>query len=116
MFSAMYEYGGVGLAAPQVGNAKKIIVVDSRDKYENGEKLALINPEIVEESEEKLTRDEGCLSFPFKFLHIERSESILVKYLDEDGEAQERRFSGFTARIIQHEVDHINGIVFTSKT
>lgn len=103
MFETMYSADGVGLAAPQVGAAKKIIVVDYR-----GDKYVLINPEISEEGP-LITNEEGCLSFPGVYENVESPEYFHIKYQNEEGETIEKDVDGFLACIFSHETDHLNG-------
>jgi peptide deformylase len=108
MVSTMYENNGIGLAAPQVGVLKQIIVVDKGNK----EALILINPEIIFESEEKVSMEEGCLSIPEKFDYVTRPETISVKFRDTKGRAHFNTYDGLIARVIQHEIDHLYGKLF----
>lgn len=110
MFETMYEEDGVGLAAPQVGMLKRIAVVDIRE----GNKVVLINPEIIEE-EGKAIMEEGCLSIPGETGDVIRAEKIKVKSLDREGSQIEFEAEGFEARAIQHEIDHLNGVLFVDK-
>ena len=105
MIDTMIKSGGIGLAANQVGILKRIIVVS-----DEGNIKVFINPEITNFSEEKVSFEEGCLSLPQTFLTITRSENIMVKYRDLKGKPRMERYSGLTARVIQHEVDHLDGI------
>jgi peptide deformylase len=109
MFDMMYESNGIGLAAPQVGILRKLIVVDT---MEPGEKMALVNPKILEMSEEKAVMKEGCLSIPDVEGEVIRSETIKVKANDLDGNDLELDATGLLARVIQHEIDHLNGVLF----
>ncbi len=110
MFHAMYEANGIGLAAPQVGLSRKIIVLDTQ---EEGEKFAMANPKIIWTSEEEDTMNEGCLSVPDVEGDVTRPESIKVRFNDPDtGEEKEMEASGLLARVIQHETDHLNGVLF----
>lgn len=111
MFDTMYEYDGVGVAAPQVNLNQRLAVVHTDD--ETGP-LVLINPEIVS-TEGKEVGLEGCLSIPGEFGFVERHETIVVKNHDLKGRAHEVRASGFFARAIQHEMDHLDGVLFTDK-
>ena len=114
MFETMYEGEGVGLAAPQVSVSRRLFVIDTAKYYENGEKLVMINPEITEkEGSEKL--EEGCLSVPNIHAEVKRATRILLKGYDLDGKLIEREIEGFLARVIQHELDHLNGILFIDK-
>ena len=110
MFETMYEEDGVGLAAPQVGMLKRIAVVDIRE----GNKVVLINPEIIEE-EGKAIMEEGCLSIPGETGDVIRAEKIKVRSLDREGSQIEFEAEGFEARAIQHEIDHLNGVLFVDK-
>ncbi|ERT59452.1 peptide deformylase [Peptoniphilus koenoeneniae] len=107
MFETMDDADGVGLAAPQVGILKRIIVID--DGEEN--RLALINPEFIEESGEQIG-PEGCLSVPGKQGTVKRFNKVKVKYLSENQEECQIEAEGFLARILQHETDHLNGILY----
>lgn len=106
MFEVMYANDGVGLAAPQLGVPLRIIVVD------DGKPRAMINPQIVYRSEEKVVGEEGCLSVPEIFENVERSKEVIVKYKDENGIDQEEKFVDYSARIVQHEYDHLDGVLF----
>jgi len=105
MIDTMIKSDGIGLAANQVGILKRIIIVS-----DEGNIKVFINPEITYFSEQKVPFDEGCLSLPQTFLTITRSENIMVKYRDLKGKPRMEKYSGLTARIIQHEVDHLDGI------
>ncbi len=106
LVNTMYQNNGVGLAAPQVGILKSIIVVDVK-----GEPLVLINPEIVSTSTDKVSMEEGCLSIPGKYKDILRPDRITVKYRDTKGRTHLECYTGLTSRIIQHEVDHLLGVL-----
>jgi len=106
MFEVMYANDGVGLAAPQLGVSLRIIVMD------DGKPRTMINPQIVYRSEEKIVGEEGCLSVPEIFENVERSKEVIVKYKDEKGVEQEEKFVDYSARIVQHEYDHLDGILF----
>ncbi len=115
MLETMYDAPGIGLAGPQVGIGKRIIVVDVRDNGEDdGEPspYRMINPEIIEVSEDDRIHDEGCLSLPDQFAEVERPDSIRVRYLDVNNEIQELDADGLLATCIQHEIDHLDGILF----
>ncbi len=115
MFETMYHASGVGLAAPQIGLDLRIFVIDSdkMDDEEPGVKQAFINPQILEESGEKWPYEEGCLSIPDIREDVQRQERLIIKYFDENWEEYEEEFTGMNARVIQHEYDHIQGILFT---
>jgi peptide deformylase len=110
MIKTMLDNEGIGLAANQVGILKRIIVILDGDKPK-----ILINPEIVEFSSSNVIMNEGCLSIPGEYLDIERPEEIIVKYRDTKGKPHIERFVGMTSRVIQHEVDHLDGIVMIDK-
>jgi peptide deformylase len=110
MFETMYAEEGVGLAAPQVGVSERIIVVDPQQ--DDLPAFALINPEIVELSKETEKGEEGCLSIPGLRDVVERPYRVVVKGTSESGEARQLELDGLAARIIQHEVDHLDGILF----
>jgi peptide deformylase len=117
MFDTMYNSDGVGLAAPQIGKLLRIFVADAdpMTEEETGNKhgpLALINPEITFESDQETTMDEGCLSIPGVNASVTRPEKIVVKYLDRDFNEKELEVDGWLARVIQHETDHLDGILF----
>jgi len=114
MFETMYHEEGIGLAAVQVGVLKRLLVADVewRGKDEPGKQYALINPEIISEDEDVNVYKEGCLSFPDQFAEVERPKTVRVRYTDLQGNSQEEEFSGLLATCIQHEIDHLDGIVF----
>lgn len=110
MVDTMNANNGVGLAANQVGILKRIVVIKDGE-----EDKVLINPEIVEYSQEICDMKEGCLSIPDTFLDIQRPETIKVKYRNMKGKPHFETYSGLTSRIIQHEIDHLDGIVMVDK-
>ena len=112
MLETMYEAPGIGLSAIQVGIARQLITVDVSAEDDEPEPLFLINPTIVHFSEEGAIFDEGCLSLPNHFAEIERPEKIVVDYVDRDGEARQLQADGLLSRCIQHEMDHLQGILF----
>ncbi len=122
MLETMYKTKGIGLAAPQVGVLKRVIVVDLslRKEDEEGislpkEPMALINPEIIEKSQDMQIFEEGCLSVPNQSAEVERFYKIKVKFLDENGVAQIKEFEDFDAVVIQHELDHLDGILYIDR-
>jgi peptide deformylase len=116
MFETMYAYNGIGLAANQVGINKRIVVVDVSLREEKKVlPIALINPQIVNYSKKKQVAEEGCLSFPGFFEKVVRSLSVEVEYYDINGKRQRIIAEGLLARVLQHEIDHINGIVFVKR-
>ncbi|MFP4599826.1 MAG: peptide deformylase [Persicimonas sp.] len=115
LVETMYEAQGVGLAAPQIGVTKRVTVIDIRDdEGEKSEVFVLINPEIVER-EGKLTWEEGCLSFPGLYGDVERSNWVKVRALNRDGEPYEIEGEGLLAVALQHEIDHLDGVLFTHR-
>lgn len=112
MIELMHESKGVGLAANQVGWLERLIVVNPR--AERGHEIVLVNPVIVESSGRK-TGEEGCLSVPGVYADIERASSVKVEALDLDGEPVSIETSGLAAVVLQHEIDHLDGILFLSK-
>ncbi|MFW6022490.1 MAG: peptide deformylase [Halanaerobiaceae bacterium] len=112
MAETMYDAPGVGLAAPQVGILQQIVVADADDG--NG-LIALINPEIVSASDEKAIMEEGCLSVPGEVGDVIRPERIKVQYINTDGKKVEIDTGGLLARILQHEIDHLNGVLYVDK-
>lgn len=112
MLETMYANDGIGLAAVQVGVHKRCIVMDVAVREGRNEPIKLVNPEIVEESQDISVFQEGCLSFPDQYSDVERPEQVIVKYLDENGTPQTLRAEGIMATCIQHEIDHTNGVVF----
>ncbi len=120
MFETLTVAEGCGLAAPQVGKSLRLFVVDGTELKEeypecDGFKQPFINPEILEESEEKIAYSEGCLSLPGISENVIRPKSVLVRYQDINGEEHEEWLEGFRSRIFQHEYDHIEGNVFTDR-
>jgi peptide deformylase len=112
MFESMYDAPGIGLAAVQVGVAKRVITMDLAKKDEPKKPLVFINPEIVWTSEETAVYEEGCLSIPEHYEEVERPAQVKVKYLDLDGATQEVDANGLLATCLQHEIDHLNGVLF----
>jgi peptide deformylase len=112
MLDTMYLAPGVGLAAPQVGVTKRVLVVDVAPKDAPRDPIRMANPEIVWQSEELAVYEEGCLSLPEQYADVERPARIRVRYLDEKSEMQEREADGLLATCIQHEMDHLDGIIF----
>jgi peptide deformylase len=125
MLETMYAAPGIGLAAPQVGHSVRILVLDvdqRKDEEEEGDVAPsnpergkpqfFVNPEISWESEEKNIYDEGCLSLPGQYAEVERPKKVRVKFLDYHGKQQEIECDGLLATCIQHEMDHLNGVLF----
>lgn len=111
MYDTMSEEVGCGLAAVQIGVLKRVIVIDLTRSGE-GEKFALVNPKIVNSGDSLQVFDEGCLSVPDVYFPVERPETIELEYFNEHGEKFTKFFNGFLGTAIQHEIDHLNGIVF----
>ncbi len=112
MFATMYAAPGVGLAAIQVCVPKRVVTIDVTRGEEKKKPVALINPELVWSSEERSIHEEGCLSIPDYLGDVERAERVKVRYLDLEGAAQEIEAQDLLARVVQHEIDHINGVLF----
>ena len=112
MFETMYDAPGIGLAAIQIGVAKRVVTMDLSKKEESHEPRVFINPEITWASKEKSAHEEGCLSIPEYYEEVERPVLVKVKYLDLDGKAHEVEADGLFATCLQHEIDHINGVLF----
>lgn len=112
MFESMYDAPGIGLAAIQIGVPKRVITMDLAKKEEAKNPLVFINPEVVWTSEEKATNEEGCLSIPEYYDDVERAAQVRVKYLDLEGKRQEVVANGLFATCLQHEIDHLNGVLF----
>lgn len=115
MMQTMDESNGVGLAAPQIGIDIRLFVIDSSHMYEEegmGMRKVFINAEMVEEYDDEWVFEEGCLSIPHIRENVTRNATITLRYQDENFETHEEEFDGMTARVIQHEYDHIEGILF----
>jgi len=121
MYETMYEADGAGLAAPQIGLSSRIVVVDANKiEDENNEGLSgfkkvFINPHIIDEEGEEWEFNEGCLSIPAVREDVKRKPRIRLQYMDENFNEYDEYFDGYKARIIQHEMDHLNGILFTDR-
>lgn len=112
MFDTMYEAPGIGLAAIQISEPIRLLVVDPGPKDGPREPLALINPEVLWSSDARNTYEEGCLSIPDYYEEVERPASVRLKFLDREGKAQELLAEGLFATVVQHEIDHLNGVLF----
>lgn len=112
MLETMYEANGCGLAAPQVGVSKRAVVVDIAREGDEPAPMYLVNPEIIWKSDEKEICEEGCLSLPELRAEVERPASVRVRYIDYDGKACELLAEDFLAVAIQHELDHLDGILY----
>lgn len=120
MLETMYDSAGVGLAAPQIGVSKRIVVIDvEQEDDDNGVKsgnpLFLVNPEIIWRSEDKVCGEEGCLSVPKQRAEVERNAQVKVRYLDYNGNEQEILGDGLLAVCLQHELDHLDGVLYIDR-
>ena len=117
MFETMYEAPGIGLAAIQVGVPKRILVIDLQEPAEEGgepvkDPRVFINPEILDSSDQEVPYTEGCLSVPDQYAEVDRPDRIRARWLDENGEQHEADIEGLLATCLQHEMDHLEGILF----
>ncbi len=112
MFDTMYDAPGIGLAAVQIGQLTRMVVVDCAKDDNPPDPICLINPQIVWASEEISKYEEGCLSIPEIYETVSRPAEVKVRYLNRDGDEQERHCDGLLATCIQHEIDHLNGVLF----
>ena len=112
MLETMYAAPGIGLAAPQIGELKRIVVMDLAKEGETPDPIVMINPEILKYSEETVTTEEGCLSIPEIYYDVERPADVTVRYTDLDGKIVERDASDRLAICIQHELDHLDGVLY----
>lgn len=110
MVETCRKHGGLGLAANQCGKNVRMFVMGSKDSY-----VAHFNPAILESSDDEVVLDEGCLSFPNLFLKVKRPSYVRITYQDYNGHHHEREYSGITARVFQHELDHLNGVCYTGR-
>jgi len=115
MLATMYAAKGRGLAAPQVGVLSRVFVMDATWKAAEPAPVAFVNPEIVDASEELATLAEGCLSIPDNVVDVTRPAAVTLQWRDVDGGFLQARFDGFEAACVQHEIDHLNGILITDK-
>ena len=113
MLETMYEAPGIGLAAVQIGVMQRVIVVDAAKQDQPRTPICLVNPEVVWRSEELSGYEEGCLSIPDHYEEVVRPERVRVRYLDRDGASREIEADGLLATVLQHEIDHLNGVLFT---
>ena len=112
MVETMHDAPGIGLAAIQIGEPRRLVVIDLAKKDEPPQVQYFVNPEIVWSSEEKSVYEEGCLSIPEYYEEVERPARIRARFLDRDGEAREIEAEGLLATALQHEIDHLNGVLF----
>lgn len=115
MLETMYASNGCGLAAPQIGLSKRIVVIDIAHEDEEAQPLYMVNPEIVWRSEEKEVSEEGCLSVPGQRAEVERPASVKIKYLDYNGQECELLAEDFLAVAAQHELDHLDGVLYIDR-
>jgi peptide deformylase len=112
MLETMYDAPGIGLAAIQIGVARRMLVLDVSKEGEDKTPLVFINPEVVSASDARSVYEEGCLSIPDYYAEVERPAIITVKHLDRDGKEQLTQADGLLATCLQHEIDHLNGVLF----
>ncbi len=112
MLETMYAAPGIGLAAPQVGVSRRVLVVDIAKTDEERTPLCMVNPEIVWLSDEDSVYEEGCLSVPEHYAQVARPSAVRVRYLDRENEIRELAADGLLATVVQHEMDHLDGILF----
>jgi peptide deformylase len=112
MLTTMYDAPGIGLAAPQVGILRRLIVMDPSRDEEPKQPLIMVNPVILERGTEMREHEEGCLSIPEFTAEIERPATTRVVYIDESGKKQEKTLEGIWSTLVQHEIDHLNGVLF----
>jgi peptide deformylase len=113
MLATMYDAPGIGLAAPQVGVNRRLIVLDcEKDREKPPRPIAMFNPEVIASSDEKATYEEGCLSIPEQFAEIERPAEVTVRWIAPEGEERQEDFAGLWATCVQHEIDHLDGVLF----
>lgn len=112
MLDTMHRANGIGLAAPQVGLLQRVIVVDISPPRSPADPVCMADPEIIGQSEEAVTGEEGCLSLPEHYADVTRPKSVRVRYLDRSGERRELNAEGLLAKCVQHEIDHLDGILF----
>jgi len=112
MLETMYDAPGIGLAAPQIGELRRIVVMDLAKEGEEPDPLVMINPEILKFSDETVTTEEGCLSIPELYYDVERPAEVTVRYTDLEGKTVEKDATDRLAICIQHELDHLDGVLY----
>jgi peptide deformylase len=112
MLETMYDAPGIGLAAVQIGIMQRLVVIDTTKQEEPRAPLCLVNPEIIWRSDETSVYEEGCLSIPDYYEEVTRPEKVRVRFLDRDGHLQEIAAEGILATVVQHEIDHLDGVLF----
>lgn len=115
MLAVMYAYQGIGISAPQIGELKRVIAINPEPELGSKTELVLVNPELIMGSKAVDVYEEGCLSFPNDTVDVVWRVRVTVKYSDMSGKEKTERFTGISARIIQHEVDHLNGVLLVDK-
>ncbi|MEW6453716.1 MAG: peptide deformylase [Pseudomonadota bacterium] len=112
MFETMYDAPGIGLAAIQIGEAKRVVTIDVSKEDDEEHRQVFINPEIVAKTEDTNVHEEGCLSIPEYYEEVTRPAGVTVRYMDIDGKQQQIEATGLLATCLQHEIDHLNGVLF----
>ena len=112
MLETMYDAPGIGLAAPQIAVLKRVVVMDVAKQDDPPQPMCIVNPEIVWTSDDKNVHEEGCLSVPEYYEDVERPAKVRLRFLDRNGASQEIEADGILATCIQHEIDHLNGVLF----
>jgi peptide deformylase len=112
MLETMYDAPGIGLAAPQIGELRRIVVMDVAKEGQTPEPLVMINPEILKYSDETVVTEEGCLSIPEIYYEVERPSEVTVRYTDLEGKSVERDATDRLAICVQHELDHLDGVLY----
>ena len=112
MLETMYAAPGIGLSAPQIADSRRLIVCDVAREGEEAQPYRMVNPEIVWRSDEVVAAEEGCLSIPDQYAEVERHREVRVQYLDPDGQECELEAQGLLSACIQHEIDHLDGVLF----
>ena len=112
MLETVYDAPGIGLAAIQIGIPRRMLVIDCSKEDEDRAPMVFVNPQIVDSSDDRSAYEEGCLSIPDYYAEVERPAEVTVDYLDRDGKQQQIRVDGLLATCLQHEIDHLNGVLF----
>ncbi len=112
MLETMYATHGVGLAGNQVGLTKRLVVMDCAGQDEEPDPIKMVNPEIIQKSPDMVLHNEGCLSIPREYADVERHEWVVARYTDENGQVKERKAEGLLSICVQHELEHLEGILF----